>query len=536
MNYSLGTVTTQFRQIGRSMRGWAKTACSAVVLALLSVGLTTPTTLAQSQSQPVPIDATVLGNNNPTLDCSWILPDPPTQLSSSSTWADRMQAYQTGQVAGVVGGGAVGNDDQPEVKPLVAPCKTPTLGLDGSRPAQTDRTSLTESTPIHAQITPNINDQPTQRFVELWAAVGSTLPISAAAQPSPDTVVFWNVHYPDGTLMAKVKGSNFTPGSSDGSLCNGPPGMFAMTAATGQVESATATNDTSLIHDSITDYCNKNKQDLYYGAFAVSIHQPYGKYRVEAVTRREAQSGGLAPSTTVEITTTQPTSSLPGATPVVLPSGDISTQSIQNFYFEVLPVVSVGRDFTEVGFDSIVAGTEFTIAGDIEWGSGGPTIQNQGNAGITVEVAFSNLCLLVEKVRSCDFGQRVTEFGGGFGTSETATEKRTLIIGMENETILDQSGEGFQGFLPAVSSPEGARYRTLCPSDLGKIDFTTVTPSELAGGQYVGKIHLKYVAVATCPTDMGHPYGVNSDPKIKTQTTFDGTVATEIGYLSATAP
>ncbi len=440
-----------------------------------------------------------------------------------------MQGYQTGQPTTVAApeSGLVANDDQPEVKPLVAPCKTPSLGVDGSRPAQTNRASLTETTPIHVQLTPNINDQPTQRYVELWAVVGSTMPISSTAQLNPNTIVFWNVYYPDGTLMAKVKSSNYTPGTSDASLCNGPPGMFAMAAATGQIESSTATNDTPLIHDSISDYCAKNKQDLYYGAFAVSIHHPYGKYRVEAITLREV----AGPSTEGQTTTTQSTTS-PSA-PTVISAGDGST-SAQNSYFEVLPVVSVGRDFTSVGFDSVVAGTEFTIAGDTALGAGGPTIQSQGNAGVTVEVAFSNLCLLVDSVRACDFGQRVSEFGGGFGTSETASEKRTLISGVDNEAILSESVDRFQGFLAPVSSTDVERYRTLCPSDLGKIDFSTVTPTELAGGEYVGKIHLKYVAVATCPTDLGHPYGVNTDPKIQTLTTFDGTVSAEIGYLSPT--
>jgi hypothetical protein len=541
--------TPRSRQIGRSMKAryLAKTACLGVALATLGLGLSAPRTLAQSQSQPVPIDATVLGSNTPTLDCSWILPDPPTLRASSSTWADRMQNYQTGQPetvgAAAAEAGAVGNDDQPELKPLVAPCKTPNLGVDGSRPTQTDRTSRTETTPIHVQITPNINDQPQQRYVELWAAVGSTLPISAAAQPNPQTVVFWNVFYPDGTLMAKIKGTNYTPGLVDGPLCAGPKGMFAMAAATGQIESSTVSNDTPLIHDSIADYCNKNKQDLYYGAFAVSIHQPYGVYRVEAVTNSEAFPPGVAPSaelpsttqtsitqtSTTQASTTQP-STTQTTTTLTGTAALSATQSVQHSYFEVLPVVSVGRDFTSVGFDAVVAGKEFTIVGDTEFGSGGPTIQSQGNAGVTVEIAFSNLCLLVSSVRTCDFGQRVTEFGGGFGTSEGVIEKRSQISGLDN-TTLGEPVEGFQGFFPAEPAPGGARYQTLCPSDLGKIDFTTTTPSELAGGEYVGKIHLKYVAVATCPTDLGHPYGVNVDPNVKADTTFDGTVLTEVGYL-----
>jgi hypothetical protein len=515
---------------------FAKFAALGVALATLGLGFSAPRTLAQSQSQPVPIDATVLGSNTPTLDCSWILPDPPTLRASSSTWADRMQNYQTGQVTvGAAEAATVGNDDQPELKPLVAPCKTPNLGVDGSRPTQTDRTSRTETTPIHVQLTPNINDQPTQRYVELWAAVGSTLPISAAAQPSPQTVVFWNVFYPDGTLMTKVNGTNFTPGLADGALCAGPKGMFNMAVATGQIESSTVANDTPLIHDSISDYCNKNKQDLYYGAFAVSIHQPYGVYRVEAVTSREAlplagnPNSELTSTTLASITqpaTTQTTTTLAGT------AAPAATQGVQNSYFEVLPVISVGRDFTSVGFDSVVAGKEFAIVGDTEFGSGGPTIQSQGNAGVTVEVAFSNLCLIVNSVRTCDFGQRVAEFGGGFGTSEGTTEKRSQISGSDS-AALGETVAGFQGFLPAEPALGGARHQTLCPSDLGKIDFTTTTPSELAGGEYAGKIHLKYVAVATCPTDLGHPYGVNVDPDVKAETTFDGTVLTEIGYLLA---
>lgn len=471
------TLTTM-RTIPRSR----KQVTGVAVLTLLAGGLFATTAQAQSSSPtPVPIEATVVssGPAGQLIECAWALPDPSSRRGSKPTWSDLMNGYTTGS--------AVANDDMPSVKPVTPPCKTPEIGLDGSRPIQTDRPSL-EGAPIHIEVSPNINDEPTLRYIELWSAVDST---------SNGTIVHWKVFHPDGTFKVQVDGTNYTPGSGTGRFCAGPPGMFNMAVATGQIDGPTATNATPQIHDSLQDYCLQNEKDFYYGAFGLSKHQPYGKYKIEATAIKPANGG----------------------------------QSTLTYWIEVNPVLYVARDFDGVTFKNLQAGQDYQISGDTVWGGDKPTLQSQGNAGVTAEMAYTNLCLLVGSLRDCGPAKRVDEFNGALGTSIAAVEHRYPIKGFDTDALAAAST--FQGFLPQETSNFGPRYRTLCPNDLAKIDFSAHTPRTLSTGNYAGKVHLKFVASPLCPTDKKSVYGPPfNDPNVSLLTSFDGTTPMETGYYA----
>lgn len=445
-------------------------------LSLACAALAAPRVSAQSASSPVPVNGTVTNSNvnAPLIECAWALPDP------NLNWGDLMNGY-------VTPGGAVANDDQPAVKPATPPCLNSNVGQDGSKPSQADQPSVATA-PIHIQVAPNIDDKPTLRWIELWSAVDST---------ADGTIVHWKVYHPDGSFKVQVDGWNFTRGSSQAG-CTGPTGMFSMAIATGQLDAASVRNNTPQVHDSLEDYCRQNVKDFYYGAFGLSKHQPYGRYRVEATAIKPANGG----------------------------------ESTLNYWIEVLPVMSLAKDFTGLAFPTLAAGNVYNIDGDTNWGSPAPTLQNQGNAGLTVEMSYTNLCLVVgvPPVRDCGPGKRINHFDGGLGTSINTVEHRDPIPSADTDAAAIAGPS--QGFLDPIDTGTSPRYRTLCPNDLAKVDFSIHTPLTLQKGDYAGNVHLKVVASPLCPTDRGSVYGPPfTDPNVTVDTTFDGTTPKATSYL-----
>lgn len=431
-----------------------------------------------AQTGPVPVSGSVTNanTNGPLIECAWALPDP------NNNWGDFMNGYRTA--------GSTANDDQPRTRPATPPCSNPGVGTDGTKPAQANQPAVATA-PIHIQVTPNIDDQPTLRWIELWAAVDST---------SVGTIVNWKVYHPDGSFKVQVDGTNYTPGSNQ-TACSGPSGMFDMAINTGQLDSASTMNNTPQIHDSLQDYCKQNVKDFYYGAFGLSKHQPYGKYRIEATAIKPANGG----------------------------------ESTLIYWIEVLPVMSLAKDFGGLNFPAMAAGNTYNIDGDTIWQNedGGPTLQNQGNAGLTVEMTYTNLCLLVgsPSVRDCGPAKRIHHFDGGLGTSINTVEHRDPIPSADND--VDAMNLPGQGFLPGLDTGTGPRYRTLCPNDLAKIDFSVHTPLALQKGDYAGNVHLKVVASKLCPTDVGSVYKPPfNDPNVTVNTTFKGTTPMATGYYT----
>jgi hypothetical protein len=444
-------------------------------LSLIVGTFTAPQVAAQTSPSPtVPVNATVDGSGTTAnlIECAWALPDPDKNWDSNP----KMNGY----VVGI----SPANDDAPDVKPASPPCKNPDVGIEGSRPKQTSQPSTAAKpndppagAPIHIQVLPNIDDKPTLKYIELWTAVDSV---------NPGTKVFFKVYHPDGSFKVEVDGTNYTPGSVS-TRCDGPAGMFNMAIVTGQIDAASAANATPLVHDSLQDWCQQNKKDYYYGAFGLSKHQPYGSYKIEATAVLPANAG----------------------------------QSTMTYWIDVLPMTYLAKDFTSLNFGPMAAGQDYVIDGDVQWGSGGPTLQNQGNQGLTIGIAYTNLCLLVGVNNSRDCGprggpKRVDHFDAGFGTSNGTVEHRDWIPSDDIDAVAaTYPGEKF---LDGIDSGTGPRYRTLCPNDLGKLDFSAHTPNTLVQGTFSGNVHIKVTASKLCPTDKGSVYFPFTDTNVKVDT------------------
>jgi hypothetical protein len=429
----------------------------------LIVGTFVAPSVSAQTSGNVPVVGNYDGSGvGPLIECAWALPDP------TASWSDRMNGYTSG--------GSPANDDAPGTKPSTPPCKNGPAATNGSaRPTQASQGGPT--TPGHIQVYPNLDDDPNVRYVELWAAVDAVAAVSSL-QP---TVIF-NVYHPDGTFKVEVDATNYTPGNVI-SRCAGPAGMFDMAIATGQIDANSVRNNTSNIHDSIQDWCAQNKKDLYYGAFGLSKHQPYGSYRIDAI--------------------------------VTTPSGASSTLK---YWIDVLPIKALAKDFNTLDFGPLHPNDQFTVDGDTSWqppNSANPTLQNIGNQGLTISLSYTNLCLDLAGSRECGpigGNKRVDMFDGGFGTSINTVEHRGS--GTASDPWIpsaDVAGESLTGpsFLNAVDTSgnyTNPRYRTLCPNDLGKLDFSAHTPPQLIGGTYKGAVHIRVTTSLECNTDKGKVY------------------------------
>jgi hypothetical protein len=436
--------------------------------------------LAQSTGGGAVLNATAVvgpggSTTPPVIECAWALPD----YGSTQSWYDGMQ---------------YGQDDSTNVPGPAAPCKTPTYGVT-SRPIQANQPTV-GTAPIHVNVLPNRDDQPTQRYIELWMATDST---------DLGTVAHWKVFHPDGTYKVQVEGTNYTQGSQ-ASKCSGPSGMFTAAVNTGQIEANTVANSTTAIHDSLQDFCKQNLKDFYYGSFGLSKHQPYGKYRIDATVIKPANGG----------------------------------QAVLSYWIEVSELTYLAKDFNALDFgSSIQAGQTYNIAGDTAWNPPGdntaPTLQSQGNVGITVEMAYTDLCLQVPatggSVRDCGPGKQITRYDGGLGTSIDTVEHRDPVAHSEIEADILASGFPFTSFLTAYDTTFGPRYRTMCPNDLAKVDFSMHTPGTLQSGMFAGKVHLKVVKSPLCPTDDGHVYGPPfNDPNVVLQGAWNGITPKDTGY------
>jgi hypothetical protein len=325
-------------------------------------------------------------------------------------------------------------------------------------------------------VLPNIDDKPTQRYIELWLATDAT---------DPGTNAHFKVFHPDGSYKGQVDATNYTSGNSS-SRCAGPVGMFNAAKNTGQIGASTISNTTPG-HDSLQDWCIQQAKDFYYGSFGLSKHQPYGDYRIEATVSKPANGG----------------------------------TSVLVYWIHVDDVSFLAKDFNALEFGQIQAGQLKNISGDVNWSPPGdnsaPTLQNQGNAGFTIEMAYLDLCLQVPSTgglqRDCGPSKQILEYDGGLGTSIATVEHRpaypeTTVAHVANEA--DLLSVTHTGFLNPTDSGTSPRFRTLCPNDLAKVDFSLHSPNNLQAGTFAGKVDLKVVRNPICPTDLTHVYGPSS--------------------------
>ncbi len=411
-------------------RGWA--VVGGVVL--LGMGMVASPANAQNASTGASVGG---GATAPHIECAWALND------VNKTWNDVMQ---------------YGNDDTPGVG-AGSPCLATTDGSD-------EATMPSPYTTVMIDVKPNAHDEPTQAYVELWGALDTN-----NANPS----VYFDVYHPDGTQKVQIDAKKYAS-SATPEYCGGPQGMFANAQTTGQLTAGAVSNI-------ITECQNQTKQ-LWFGAFGISKHQPWGKYRI---TMTAAAAGGGA--------------------------------EVQTFYIYVLPFSNLEKDFTSVNFGAVgpnshyVTGTgNFTFDGANNSTNNKYSVRNTGNAGIALGVKFASMCLstLQENAVSCTDAKRIDQFDARFGVGVAANLQSIGSVSLATSipSLLVSTAN------PAPFGPEAqfdaALARTLCPNDVGKMEFSIWTEN-IQGGAYSAANGIKIIARPNplCPTDLGAVYVAN---------------------------
>ena len=382
------------------------------------------------------------GANTPVIECGWALND------TDHNWSSTPEKMQYGQ------------DDDAVANPSF-PCQSDGAG------AAIMADNLTAPL-IHVK--PNAHDEPTQAYVELWGAVTSSNPAG--------TIVYFDVFHPDGSFKVQVDATRYAS-STTPALCAGPSGMFTAAQATGQLTSQAITD--------IQNECQFQQKALWYGAFGISKHQPYGLYKI---VMHAANAGGAETTLTYYI-------------------------NVQSFY-------QLEKDFTTINFGNISANSHFwqPTQGDFTWdGTDSSTnqktsVRNTGNAGIGLNVRFSSLCLTT--AASCTDDKRIDHFDAKFGK---------VISGMQSmgdATLATSLASNLAS--TAKPAPFGDYYafdgninRVLCPNDVAKIEFSLWTENIQAGSYSAPNgIGLQARPEPICPTDRGAPYNAGATPTSNT--------------------
>ncbi len=313
-------------------------------------------------------------------------------------------------------------------------------------------------------IKPNAHDEPTQAYVELWGAVTSN---------NQNPIVYFDVYHPDGTLKKQVDARKYAS-SLNPDACAGPTGMFAATQATGQ-----ATADAVAV---IIDHCKFQQKSLWYGAFGISKHQPSGLYKI---VLHAASAGGA--------------------------------EATQTFYINVIPFMNLEKDFTSVTFGNVGPNSHYTQLGTGNFffegkdlaGNQYTSVRNTGNTGVGLGVKFASMCL--STAASCTNDKRIDHFDVKFGVGSLPN---LLSLGsVDLATSLES--HLYSDLKPAPLGPQHDFpldfERTLCPNDVGKIEFSIWTEN-IQGGIYSADpagIQLVARPNPICLTDNGSVYPAN---------------------------
>jgi len=371
------------------------------LFASLSLGAITLAGTAREAraDQPVPTGATVVtGSMAPTIACKWELPDVNDNAADGTQY---------------------GQDDNPSATPGV-PCQL-TGGVVGM------------PNNIHnlIQVLPNAENLPTEKMVELWAAVGHPAGISNISD------VYWDVFHPDGTAKVQVHGVRDTS-------CTGPTGMFAAAQTTGQLSNA-AINDTN---NGIVALCQQGGIAIYHATFLISKHQPSGEYRVNLT----AVSSG-------------------------------ATVSLTN-YLDVIPFYNLVTDFTNVDFGVVTAGLDKIVLGDLDMStSNRPTVKNTGNTGMGIALLFADMVNSPDPV----LAKHINQFDAKFGRQPSTLQDIPFILSgtavafddnPERVLCPNRVGKLDLSVHPPISLPAGvytgqvtiiARRVPICLTDAGSV-------------------------------------------------------------------
>jgi hypothetical protein len=341
----------------------------------------------------------------PIIECGWALND------ANHNWLDLMQ---------------YGDDDDPARGPNPSfPC---VQSGDTAAQVQDARNMI--------QVRPNAHDDPTKAYVELWGAVTSN---NAAG-----TGVYFDVYHPDGSFKVQIDGSKYADSSLElRDNCVGPAGMFGSATNSGQM--------TQSARDTIISECQNQQKSLWYGAFGISKHQPYGQYRIEV---HAYVAGG--------------------------------SESVLTYYIDVLPFYQLETDFTSINFGPVVQNSHYwqPTQGDFVWdgtdnvANQATSVRNTGNAGIGLSVRFASLCR--DQSPSCTDDKRIDHFDAKFGKNLNNLQSMGNVS-LATALVSDLAST-------AKPAPPGAwypfddtQYRVLCPNDIGKIEFSIWTEN-IQGG------------------------------------------------------
>jgi hypothetical protein len=286
----------------------------ALSIALLALGAMPRDAAVADETVPTGANI-VTGSMPPTIECKWELPDTDRDASNGVQY---------------------GNDDAPSTQPTPAfPCDLSAGGA--GKPAMADGATHM------IQVRPNAEDLPTERLIELWAAVDHDAGISNISD------VYWKIFHPDGSFKTQVHGVRVA--------CEGPAGMFAAANVTGQLTSR-AIND---VNNGIIALCQQGVKAIYRADFEVSKHQPSGAYKIE------------------------------------LHAVSVGAEAVLTNYLDIVPFFNLVTDFTGVDFGKVVAGQSKSLAGDLDMTTATrPTVKNTGNSGMGLGVRFSTMLQCVK--------------------------------------------------------------------------------------------------------------------------------------------
>jgi hypothetical protein len=378
--------------------------------------------------------------NGIDIECSWALED------VDSDWRTAM-TYKFGPFWG---------DSTPNTQPEVVPCQ-------GRPPTQ-----AAQGTEIQIDVLANSEDEPTEQYVELWMAVDYLASPDSTSNP---LVVDWEVYHPDGTLKFQVPARRYAD-------CAGPLGMFDAAVATGQITRSAIGQPDALDPDTLLNLCTQSEKFLYYGAFPISKHQPWGEYTIVGTAE-----------------------------------DNFGSDSIE-YKINVLPFYDLRADFTEVSWPALTRDAHKRVGGDVALNTPArPTVVNRGNAGITVEVEYDVMCLVGFESQCTVDRKNIDAFDAAFGV------RTDLLVAVGDVESRPNVVTGDQGSTPV---PPNTRInfeylgdtqpgQSLCPNDRGKVEFSLYTENDQETGSYKGAVSVYAVPLAAdgssyCPTDNGSVY------------------------------
>ncbi len=357
-----------------------------------------------------------------------------------------------------------GQDDSPSVG-AGSPCVD-----DGA--GQAKMTSNPYLTKV-IDVKPNAHDKPTEQWVELWGAITSN-------NSNPN--VYFDVYHPNPSgpnngLKVQVDAEKYAD-SSMPDRCIGPDqgGMFSAAQATGQLTYAAVTN--------MQGECRFQQKSFWYGAFPISKHQPNGMYRV--VMHAAAANGG---------------------------------ENLQTFYINVVGFMNLEKDFTNVDFGPVSANSHYTQLGTGNFifegadlaGNQKTSVRNTGNSGVNLGVRFASMCL--QTAASCTDDKRIDHFDAKFGVGFLANLEAKGFASLATSLESDLASSLKPAPLGIQHNFKTDLARTLCPNDVGKLEFSIWTEN-IQSGIYNsgGGAGIQLVAVSNttnCPTDNGLVYPLN---------------------------